>query len=137
MLAFINQNKSTLRIIFWLWLIFIAVVSSLPNIPTQKINIWDEPFRLDYLEHFGVFVLLMGVFVLWKSDESGFFSLKKQLIFVLGILVFAVVDELHQLWIPGRSYNPLDLIYNLLGCITALFLTRYILKRMANSKKRT
>ena len=130
MIKSLYQNKTLLKTIFWLWLIFIAVVSSLPNIPTQEINIWDEPFRLDYLEHFGVFAILLGVFVLWKSDENGLFYVKKYYPFVLGLLFFAIIDELHQLWIPGRSYNPLDLIYNLLGSISGMYLTKFALRKI-------
>ena len=127
----VKQYTTPIKIVFWLWLVFIAVVSSLPNIPTQEINIWDEPFRLDYLEHFGVFAILLGLFVLWKSDKNGLFYLKKHYPFVLGLFFFAIIDELHQLWIPGRSYNPLDLIYNLLGSISGMYFTKYILQKIA------
>lgn len=131
MLKYIYQHKTLLKTIFWLWLIFIGIVSSLPNIPTQEINLWDEPFRLDYLEHFGVFAILMGLFVLWKSNDKGLFYVKKYILFIFGLLLFAVIDELHQLWIPGRSYNPLDLIYNLLGSISGLYFTKFILIKIA------
>lgn len=125
-------NKNIYKIVFWLWFVFIAVVSSLPNIPTQKVNIWDEPFRLDYLEHFGVFAILGGIFVLWKADEKAHFCIKNHLIFVLGLLLFGTLDELHQLWIPGRSYNPLDLIYNLLGLIAGVLFTKYALPKVTD-----
>jgi VanZ family protein len=131
MIKFIQQHKTFLKTTFWLWLIFIAIVSSLPNIPTQEINIWDEPFRLDYLEHFGVFAILLGIFVLWKSDEKGLFFVKKYFLFIFGLILFAIIDELHQLWIPGRSYNPLDLIYNLLGSISGLYITKFALQKIA------
>lgn len=131
MIERIKKYKTQIKIVFWLWLVFIAVVSSLPNIPTQEINIWDEPFRLDYLEHFGVFAILLGLFTLWKSDDSGLFNIRKNYPFVLGLLFFAIIDELHQLWIPGRSYNPLDLIYNLLGSISGMYLTKFTLRKIA------
>lgn len=130
MIKMLTKYKTHLKIIFWVWLIFITIVSSLPNIPTQEINIWDQPFRLDYLEHFGVFAILFGVFVIWKSDKSGHFSVKKHLIFVIALVLFAIVDELHQIWIPGRAYNPLDLIYNLLGSIVGLYFTKFVLQRI-------
>jgi VanZ family protein len=127
--------KRTLKIAFWLWLIFIFVVSSLPNIPTQEINIWDEPFRLDYFEHFGVFAILLGLFVLWKSDLKGVFVLKKQWLYILLLIVFAILDELHQLIIPGRSYNILDLTYNLAGLIAGLYCTKFCLFKIINRQK--
>jgi len=127
----LTSYKMLLKIFFWLWLSFIAIVSSLPNIPIQEINIWEKPFRLDYLAHFGVFAILFAVFALWKSDESGLFSVKKHLIFVIGLSLFAVIGEAHQIWTPGRSFNPLDLTYNLLGSIAGLYITKFGLRKIA------
>lgn len=124
------QQKQVFKWLFWLWAITIIVLSSLPNIPTQKINIWDEPFRLDYLAHFGVFFILGGFFIIWKSDEQGSFSFRRNICFVLGLLVFASLDEIHQIWIPGRSFNPLDLIYNTLGLAMVFLLFPLLLKRV-------
>ena len=132
MIKFLLQKKALIKITFWLWLLFVAIVSSLPNLPTQKINIWDEPFRLDYLEHFGVFFILSGLFVFWKADKESIFHIENQLIFVLALTLYAIVDELHQLWIPGRSYNPLDLTYNLLGCFAGIYITNRILRKMVS-----
>jgi len=122
------QQKKVFKGLFWLWAITIFILSSLPNIPRQQINIWDEPFRLDYLEHFGVFFILGGFFMIWKSDEQGSFSFKRNLWFVLGLLIFASLDEIHQIWIPGRTFNPLDLIYNTLGLATVFLLFPLLLK---------
>lgn len=129
-----NRYKTPIKIAFWLWLLFIAIVSSLPNIPTQKINIWDQPFRLDYLAHFGVFAILLGLFVLWKADKNALFSIRKQYVFIVILALFAVADEVHQIWIPGRSYNPLDLIYNLSGFFAGLFITKFGLQSIAAKK---
>ncbi|HAG15585.1 MAG TPA: hypothetical protein DCG69_03545 [Bacteroidales bacterium] len=124
------QNKNTLKIFFWIWILFIAIVSSLPNIPTQEINIWDEPFRLDYLEHFGVFYILSAIYVAWKADNKSVFSFRKHFSSLLLLGIFAILDEIHQIWIPGRAYNPLDLIYNLLGLIAGIFLTKFALTKL-------
>lgn len=124
------QYKNTLKIFFWLWILFIAIVSSLPNIPTQEINIWDEPFRLDYLEHFGVFYILSAIYVAWKADKKSIFSFRKHFSSLLLLGIFAILDEIHQIWIPGRAYNPLDLIYNLLGLIAGIFLTKFALTKL-------
>jgi VanZ family protein len=131
------RYKKPLKIFFWFWILFIAVVSSLPNIPTQEINIWDEPFRLDYLEHFGVFYILSAIYVAWKADKKSVFSFRKHFSSLLLLGIFAILDEIHQIWIPGRAYNPLDLIYNLSGLIagillTKLALTKYIAKTLVN-----
>ena len=122
------EQKKLFKILFWIWGLIIFVLSSLPNIPTQKINIWDEPFRLDYIEHFGVFAIWAGLFVIWKMKDIDEFSIKAHKWFILGTVIFASADEIHQIWIPGRTFNPLDLIYNTLGLVTAYLLTPVLLR---------
>ncbi len=124
------QQKKLFKILFWLWGLTIFVLSSLPNIPTQQINIWDEPFRLDYLEHFGVFAILGSIFIVWKLDFNGSFQFRKYLWVLLGLIVFACADEIHQIWIPGRTFNPLDLIYNVAGLLASYILAPAFLKQI-------
>jgi len=121
-------QKRLFGFLFWIWGVVIVVLSSLPNIPTQKLNVWDEPFRLDYLEHFGVFAILVAFFVVWKSDALCSFDKKKYLGVLALLVIFAIVDETHQLWIEGRTFNPLDMMYNVLGILTAYFVGPAILK---------
>jgi len=122
------EQKKLFKALFWAWGLIILILSSLPNIPTQEINIWDEPFRLDYFEHFGVFAIWAGFFVIWKMKDIGDFSIKNHLWFVAATMLFAAADEIHQIWIPGRTFNPIDLIYNELGLIMGYLLAPLFLK---------
>lgn len=124
------QQKKLFKVFFWLWGLAIFILSSLPNIPSQQINIWDEPFRLDYLEHFLVFAILGTTFIIWKSDEKGIFSFQNHFWIVMILFVFAGADEIHQIWIPGRTFNPLDLIYNELGLIISFVIVPRLLRRL-------
>jgi len=124
------QKKTLFKVLFWLWGLTIFILSSLPNIPTQKVNIWNEPFRLDYLEHFGVFAIWGTFFIIWKSSSNGVFMLKKYWGAIIGLIIFACADEIHQIWIPGRTFNPLDLIYNVVGLLSAFILVPLFLKQI-------
>lgn len=122
------QRKQLFKVLFWLWGLTIFILSSLPNIPTQKINIWNEPFRLDYLEHFGVFAIWGGLFIVWKAESQGAFVFRNYIWAIVGLVMFACADEIHQIWIPGRTFNPLDLIYNVAGLLTTYALIPVFLK---------
>lgn len=124
------QQKKQFKIIFWLWALTLFILSSIPNIPTQQINIWDEPFRLDYLEHFGVFFLLGVFYILWKLEEGFVFSYVRNGWYMIALWVFASLNELQQIWIPGRTFNPLDLIYNTLGLVVVFIVFPPVLKRI-------
>jgi len=123
------QQKKLFKVLFWVWGLIIFILSSLPNIPKQEIDIWDEPFRLDYLEHFGVFAIWASLFVIWRMKDIGSFSMKNHLWFMMGTILFAALDEIHQIWIPGRTFNPLDLIYNVLGLLMGYLVMPFLLKR--------
>ena len=122
------QQKKLFRILFWIWGFIILILSLLPNIPTQQVNIWNELFRLDYLEHFGVFAILGGFFVVWRMKPIGRFSVNNNIWAIIAMLIFAAIDEIHQIWIPGRAFNPLDLIYNIAGLVAAYILGPLFLK---------
>lgn len=124
------QRKKLFKVLFWLWGLIIFILSSLPNIPTQKINIWDEPFRLDYLEHFGVFAIWGTFFIIWNSSSAGVFGIRKYYRAIMGLIIFACADEIHQIWIPGRTFNPLDLIYNVAGLLIVFYFIPLFLKQI-------
>lgn len=123
------DHKTLFKYLFWIWLITIFTLSCLPSIPAQQINIWNEPFRLDYLEHFLVFGGLAVLFTIWKSNENGTFNLKRYTFSIFLLFGFASVSEMCQILIPGRSFNPLDLIYNILGLISFLIVSPVIIKQ--------
>jgi VanZ family protein len=41
----------------------------------------------------------------------------------VGLILFAVLDELHQKLIPGRSYNIKDIMSNVAGIVAATAFT--------------
>ena len=115
------KNKH-FRLAFRIWLTLIIILSVIPNLSEQKIELFGSPFRLDYLEHFGVFFILGTLFIL-----SGRTINFKSIGFLLS---FAFLMETVQLIIPGRAFNPWDFIYNIFGLIVAIILS----KRLINNK---
>jgi VanZ family protein len=61
----------------------------------------------DKMAHFGFYGVIGFLFVLWRR-ESG----KRPTVAVVWAVIFAAVlgavDEIHQLWIPGRSMEFFD-----------------------------
>lgn len=66
--------------------------------------------RLDYLMHFGVYFPL-GFFLNKSSLSIQYYF------FVLLLLVVTAVPEALQLFVPYRTFNPIDLMFNLLGAV--------------------
>ncbi|MBC8485517.1 MAG: VanZ family protein [Bacteroidetes bacterium] len=119
------------KVSFWLWLAALLILSYYPKLPTTKIEIGDEIIRLDYIGHLIFYAVLIILFLLWKAD-SEFKTPGRIFIFSLLVgLAFASINEISQLFIPERTFNPLDLIYNCLGIILgALFIYFGFAKRL-------
>lgn len=119
-------NKKFLGFLTITWAVIIATISSIPNLPNPEIpnNDWIS-FRLDYLFHFVVFFILGAAFVLWQIPGTLKFSTSTLTWIIIIGSAFAIIDEVHQLIIPGRRYNPIDMAFNLTGFWAAVLLSYF------------
>lgn len=68
-----------------------------------------------FFEYFILMLLVLNVFVVQLSW-------RRALLFSLGLAIgYAVLDEVHQLFIPGRSGNMVDVLIDALGAIFGVF----------------
>jgi len=119
-----------LRLIYWfrpyalyaflLWMVTIITVSSIPSLPTLKIHTEKSEFRLDYIIHFCEYGMLGFFGLLAGAGKEYSPTLKKLLLITSGLILFAVLDELHQKIIPGRAFNLKDVYSDIAGIIAAL-----------------
>lgn len=93
----------------------ILTVSSIPSIPTLKIKAGDSTIRLDYLIHICEYGFLTFISFLTFSEKDFNIGLKRSLVVVICLIIFAFADEFHQKFIPGRSYNIFDFVSNVTG----------------------
>ncbi len=70
------------------------------------------------------------------SNPKGFlniFGLKsltaQQLLSVLLSMLYALSDETHQIFVPGRAFQVIDLVVDLGGILTGVWLWKKVLKR--------
>jgi len=123
-------RKNFYRAFLIIWSILILTVSSIPNLNNPEIpaNDWLN-FRLDYLFHFLVFFILGVLVIFWKTPNKLKFSTRQLLLILLFGSLFAIIDEVHQLIIPGRRYNPIDLYCNLFGYWAGVLLMYFYIIR--------
>ena len=91
------------RLPFFLWLIVIIGVTSFPLGAMPEVRV----FGMDKLFHF----FLFSVLILFLFFGFG----KKNRWFLFFFILFAVIDELWQHYVPGRFVNIYDLISNVSG----------------------
>jgi len=121
--------KKILVYFFWIYLSSLFILNVIPDVPTPEITTGDEWIRMDYVIHF-IFYFVGGILVFQyqrhKTNQNMF------AIICIAIL-YAGISELLQLWIPGRTFNPVDLFYNILGINAGLLLPAIFKK----TKKKT
>jgi VanZ family protein len=115
------------------WLLTMIILSSLPNIPTLKVHMAKSEIRLDYLLHFCEYgVLTFMTFLSFAGNEFKI-SYTKIILIAASLILFAVLDELHQKLIPGRTCSVKDMASDVMGVITAIIFT-IILFRIIKDK---
>lgn len=114
------------------WIIIILTMSSIPSLPTLKIQTQKSVIRLDYLIHFCEYGSLAFLAFLTFADSRFRMSLMKYLTITAGLILFAVLDEFHQKLIPGRSFNVIDIYSNIIGIVAVLVFCIVVFRRISN-----
>lgn len=118
------------RYILIVWILTIIVVSSIPSIPTLKIHVAKSEFRLDYLIHFCEYgVLTLMAYLSFAGNEFRI-NYRKYVLIAVSLILFAILDEFHQKFIPGRSFNVKDILSNISGILAALVFCAVVFRKI-------
>ncbi len=128
MLRLITGIKPYSKYLLIAWIIVILTVSSVPSLPTIKIDSGKSIIRLDYFIHFFEYGLLAFMAYVYFADLRFEMSQKKYAIVTAGLIFLSMADELHQILIPGRYFNVKDMLSNVLGIIAALIFCRVVFR---------
>ena len=105
------------------WVLMIIILSSIPNIPTLKIHTARVEIRLDHIMHFCEYgVLTFMAFLSFAGNEFEI-NYKKFILITGSLILFAVLDELHQKLIPGRTCSINDVASDVTGVLAAIIFT--------------
>ena len=97
-----------------LWGIVILTVSSIPYLSPPSLGFSFE----DKIAHFGEYGVL-GILLAYGFSRQGWGWKKVFLVSAVFSGVFGILDELHQLLIPGRQMDALDMTADLTGAFSA------------------
>lgn len=120
MLKLIIWCKPFAKYLLVAWIMAVIIVSSIPHLPTLKIHTARTDIRLDHLIHFCEYSIMALMAFLSFSGREFEMNYKKWILLTLGLILFAILDELHQKLIPGRAYSIKDIMSNVSGILTVL-----------------
>lgn len=106
---------------------FIIYLSSLSDIPTIRSAFTKEPISKDAwtgdeLEHIFEYGLL--AFLFNRSILPTRFKNKAFLLTIIFIVLFGLFDEIHQYFVPKRSFSIIDLVWDFIGGLTTRITSR-------------
>lgn len=107
--------------LIWLWLIFLITFNVIPlgsSDPLSKKKLLE--LRLDYFIHSVIFLGFAWLWVFSRILGFQFFNKHERLIYACFIICAGIALEYLQKIIPWRSFNPIDLYFNLFGAGVAL-----------------
>ena len=107
---------------YWLpplvWMALIYYVSAQPTLPTLSYSLLDAVVK--YGAHFVEYAVLA---LLWyRAIYSRFPHPKIQPLALIIVAVYALSDEFHQSFVPGRSATWQDVAVDIIGGASALLL---------------
>jgi len=110
------------RWLLWGWLIVVLVLNVVPlgDELNQDLTTIRFVFRLDYVLHSLSFLVFALIWVLGKIKGVCWFETYEVLKFGGIVFVSAICIELLQIFIPYRTFNPMDMIANLFGALLTM-----------------
>ena len=115
--------------LFVVWLLLIIVFSSIPKIPEMKLLSYDFGIEIDYVLHFSEYVGLAFLALLSFHASARRILDRRVLYILLFLVIFAVLDESHQLLIPARSFNLLDMASNIVGIFCGIVIAILLIRK--------
>ena len=121
----------------WAAIIYIGTSSSLMAGTTTRALFGHYDGMVRSIAHMSEFFIL--TFVLYGMTVSFRINGWRGITLVLLITVLiAVLDEYHQLFVPGRSYNTVDIVKDMIGACSAIVVAKIpaVRKKIFNEKPR-
>ena len=137
MLKLIIYLRPFSRYLLIAWALTIIIVSSIPNIPTLKIHTAKSEIRLDYMMHFCEYGILTFMTFLSFAGNEFRVNYKTFIFITVSLILFAILDELHQKLIPGRTYSVKDIMSNVTGILAAGIFTVLVFRLIGIRMKKS
>ena len=113
-------------LIGWMGLIFF--VSHQPDVPGLPVGLWDTVFKK--LAHAAAYAILLHLW--WRALTTFRPATPATLVLALGLtLLYAISDEWHQTFIPGRHGQVADVLVDFAGALAMVIARRRLDERIA------
>ena len=124
MIEFLKKYRIyTFSLILFIYCILLVILTSLPGNPASK------TYQMDKLYHIAAYGLLSFILYFFLIFQNRVQFLKKfPATFTLILATtFGFMNELHQIFIPTRTFNKYDIFANLIGIVVSIVVIKFFL----------
>jgi len=109
-------------VIYW---VILLILTSLPSGMAVTVDVSDK------VNHFGAYGLLSVLLFLTMNFQMKYPFLKKNANWLTVLIAssYGVLDELHQMLVPGRSCEFLDWLADFSGSLLGVLIIQWLLKK--------
>ena len=133
------KNKPS-TVLVAIWMIIIFIMSSFDSVESSNqsnfiVDIIANIFKIENIELLSFIIrklahyteyLILGFLVINMFTKNNINNL--YLISIILCIIYATSDEIHQIFIPGRSCQLRDILIDSIGSITGIYLYKLYLK---------
>ncbi len=117
----------------WCGLIWFLSAQTFPSL-VEPVFLWELASNLAHAPLFGFLALLLAALFLRPRAAGGwprFDAARAGLVLAL-VLAYGVIDEWHQMRVPGREPSAFDIVTDLTGALAVLWIVFYLGERGAS-----
>ena len=127
MFKYLEKNRTTLvfstLVVYW---IILFVGTSIPAQSVPSLGIGGDKV----VHFFAYFILSVLLYLTFIFQEKLSFAQRNAILLTLAVAIcYGVLDELHQMLVPGRSAELLDWIADATGAACGVLITSFFLKK--------
>lgn len=100
------------------WLLLVLLLTLTPGENMPQTGLWQDLLSFDKVAHFFIFAVLVFLMIVGLSKQYRYLFLRNKAVsisLVLGI-VYGIIIEIIQHFIPGRGFEITDILANTIGC---------------------
>jgi VanZ family protein len=126
-----SEYQRIYRIIFYVACITLLATSVMKfggALNRTKVGIGEFKLRLDHLLHAAAYFIFSLYYTVGEYFGLKLFDNRGHLFFFIFLFGIGLLAEVLQIWVPYRSFNPMDMVANLVGIGVGYLITLWIEK---------
>ena len=122
-------EKRKIRLVYLPLIIYWLVLFTATSIPVDRLPSVGLSDKINHFAAYFLLAVLLYLTLIYQRKSRLLFE-KAPIATIVISLLYGAIDELHQIFIPGRSAEFMDWAADLLGASMGVLLVTFLIKKM-------